>query len=615
MLAVQILKDKFKLNQFKDKQEEIINSIVNDGRDVCAIMATGYGKSLCYQLPAVMTNKISLVVSPLISLMTDQKEKLNKLNITSCCYNSTCDDKLKLHQEIQNGNYSIIYITPESLVQQTNFLSQLSIGLIAVDEAHCISTWGNSFRQSYLELGNIRNWYNGPILAVTGTANSVVEKEIVSLLKLKNPLIIKTSSDRANLCYRVFSKSVDLNINSDSTIVYCQTRKNAEDMTEKFVKQNIKAECYHAGMNLIDRTNVHTRFLKNETTCIVATVAFGMGIDKPDIRRVIHYGCPKDIESYIQEAGRAGRDGLPSECDVYFEPKDFVINRVFLEDITANVEYRHTCVKQMEKYLYIPTCRRQFLVQYFGETLSNINPKCCDNCLNPQTDQIISSSVLYPLMKLILDYSYKYGKGMFINIIRGANLAKISITIKKHQYFGSGKSESVHWWKQTVQQLIIQNYINEKVTSNKFRYTIGISPLGQQWMKEPIDLHIPQFNTKLPRKTKSSHAPKKVGDSYKNTYDLFVKGYTIDKIAELRGLKVPTIENHIVDAIKDGLDITLNMVDLTQQIYDQIVSVIIGPVINGDVTKLKPIKQLCNSKITYFQIKCVIQLSQLLKMT
>ena len=329
MTPVECLQKIFGYSSFRHQQQEIIDAILAQ-LDVCAVMATGHGKSICYQIPALVSRRPALVVSPLLSLMEDQRINLAKNGIAACCYNSTVHDKDELRNDILSGKYMIIYITPESVcsdgvkcfIQMLN--QKIGISLVAIDESHCISLWGNSFRTSYLQLSCLKDWLpQVPTLALTGTATLQVEADIIKLLKMKNPVKIRTGSDRPNLSYFVHQKKNQLTdikplIENNVSIVYCQTRKSTETIAELLAKNGIQCQAYHAGLSQELKEQIHVDFLNSKLKCIVATIAFGMGIDKGDIRRIIHYGCPKDVESYTQEVGRAGRDGLPSQCHVFF---------------------------------------------------------------------------------------------------------------------------------------------------------------------------------------------------------------------------------------------------------------------------------------------------------
>ena len=500
----QYLEENFGYKEFRDGQREIIEGILG-GKDVNAVMATGHGKSICYQLPGQITRKPVIVVSPLLSLMEDQRIKMEEVGIKACCYNSLLKNREKTKEEILRGEYVIIYMTPEIITSRgtKELLEKLEkekgITLIAIDEAHCVSLWGNGFRENYLQLGSLKDWLpNIPILTLTATATEKVQNDISNILKLKDPIKIKTTTDRPNLSYYIHQKttpSQDLKtlINNDSIIIYCQTRKQTEDLSDLLLTFNVKSRPYHAGLHNDIRNQYHNEFINNTVTCIVATISFGMGIDKSNIRKVIHYGCPKDIESYYQEIGRAGRDGNPSQCHVFFSQSDFTLNRYFLKDITDPTlfSYKENMVVIMERFLYITSCRRRFLLNYFNDSLSSHSSDplhslpsspCCDNCSSSLPLSFQIGSHVKDFLSLVSLFSGKYGRLMFINTIRGSNNSKIPSFFKTCKYFSLGSHLSLDWWKFSVQFLLNSNLLSEKSISGRFGSTLSISPSGLSWL-------------------------------------------------------------------------------------------------------------------------------------
>ncbi|AYV77951.1 MAG: DEAD/SNF2-like helicase [Edafosvirus sp.] len=525
----ELLQKIFGYKSLKDKQFEIIDAIINDKRNVCTILPTGYGKSLCYQLPAIYTKKVVIVISPLISLMEDQKANLEKVGIKACCYNSTISKKERYEekQKILDGDYMIVYLTPEFIVNSedllTNINENIGITLFAVDEAHSVSCWGESFRPTYKELSCIKEWFPEiPLLALTGTATPRVEKDIIESLNLVDPLCVKTSFDRPNLYITIKPKVhvvEDLlphfygEKKKENCIVYCQTRKETEKIATMLKGKNIKCDAYHAGISNDERYRIHHDFIDGNINCIIATISFGMGIDKPDIRQVIHYGCPKDMESYYQEIGRAGRDGNPSECYIYFSRSDFITNKYFIEDIKNEKykKYRTDMVKEIEKYLYSTLCRRKLILEYFGEIYDAKNDKCCDNCTSGKLKTATSFNFgQYAVILLNMMYKFKlsYGMTMLINIIRGSKSKKIPSFIMKSDLFGKGKNKSAEWWKLFIQILINENYLDEKKGSNKMKYCSYIVPNNKAmtWLSKNKDIDEPILELLIP-----SHMDKVIG--------------------------------------------------------------------------------------------------------
>ena len=391
-----ILKKKYGYESLKPEQFNIINKIVNDKNDILGILATGFGKSICYQMPYLITKKCVIVVSPLIALMKDQMTELKKLKIPVTVLNSTCKNKEEIMDDILAGNNMVIYITPEYMENCEAFLKMLvendQLALIAIDEAHCVSTWGLDFRKSYTLLKNIRDWIDSsvPILALTATASKKVRKDIIKILQLEDPDTIVGDFDRKNLYISVKKRSKDphddlfelLNkYKNDYKIIYCKTREETEKIAESITNMGFPSLPYHAGLSSKKRDEIQQKFIDGEFKTMVATIAFGMGINIKSVRLVIHYNCPKNIESYYQEIGRAGRDGLPSECHLFYSKKDFIINKLFLDSIKdpKHKAYQEEQINNIEKYVYSSKCRRNIL-KNFDENYEKSECSNCDNC-------------------------------------------------------------------------------------------------------------------------------------------------------------------------------------------------------------------------------------------
>src|SRR6059036_3058396 len=392
-----LLKEHFGFDSFLPLQEEIIADSLA-GRDVFALLPTGGGKSLCFQLPALTRPGLTVVVSPLIALMKDQVDALRAGGVAATFLNSS----LAAHESrgrlrgIHNGQFRLLYVAPERLML-SGFLSDLQrwkVNLLAIDEAHCISEWGHDFRPEYRQLAELRQLFPGvPMMALTATATARVRQDIVKLLKLREPSCYVASFNRPNLMYRVLAKNKPYEQvleflrarPKDSGIVYCQSRKTAESVAERLSEDGFKAKPYHAGLTPTERSQHQELFLRDEVRVICATIAFGMGINKPNVRFVIHYDLPKNIEGYYQETGRAGRDGLPSECVLLFSPGD-VAKQLHFIDEKAESEARiaRAQLQQMVHYAETRECRRMTLLRYFGEEYSKPSCEGCDNCLNPR---------------------------------------------------------------------------------------------------------------------------------------------------------------------------------------------------------------------------------------
>ncbi|XP_058146087.1 bifunctional 3'-5' exonuclease/ATP-dependent helicase WRN isoform X2 [Dasypus novemcinctus] len=537
------LKTYFGHSSFKPAQWKVIHSVLEERRDNVVVMATGYGKSLCFQYPPVYVGRIGLVISPLISLMEDQVLQLEMSNIPACFLGSA--QSKNVLEDIKLGKYQIVYMTPEFCSGNLDLLQHLQanigITLIAVDEAHCISEWGHDFRNSYRSLGSLKAAIPlVPIVAVTATASSSIREDIVHCLKLKNPQITCTGFDRPNLYLEVGRKTgnilQDLKqflIKTTSsawefegpTIIYCPSRKMTEQVTAELKKLKLACETYHAGMSIKSRREIHHRFMRDEIQCVVATIAFGMGINKADIRKVIHYGAPKEMESYYQEIGRAGRDGLQSSCQVLWAPADIKLNRHLLSEI-HNEKFRLYKLKmmaKMEKYLHSHHCRRQIILSHFEDkqlrkaSLGIIGTeKCCDNCRSSlghyfsidDSDDISQDfgPQAFQLLSAVDALGEKFGFGVPVLLLLGSNSQRLADKYRSHRLFGTGKDHTERWWKTLARQLVTEGFLIEvPALNNRFVTICTLTEKGRHWLdkanKESPQRLMLQANEELcPRK-------------------------------------------------------------------------------------------------------------------
>jgi RecQ family ATP-dependent DNA helicase len=484
--ALKKLKRVFGYNCFKPEQFRIIDNILKLN-NVIAIMPTGYGKSLCFQLPPLLTKEIAIVISPLIALMQDQQEILTKLGINSCCYNSslTKNQKCEMEQKIYNNEYQIIYITPETLIKSSELIDRLyntiGICMLAIDEAHCISSYGNDFRPAYREIVSIRaKMLNVPILAMTATATDRVINDMSDVMQISNHILIKTSYDRPNLKIYVerYKSNTDetivkiIKISDAPSIIYCITKQDTSDTAQMLINNGINARAYHGGLSKQERIDVQTEFMNGIYNCIVATLAFGMGINKPNIRVVIHKGCPQNIESYYQEIGRAGRDNEASECYMFYKPKDFSTQRYFIDKIEDPKYKLHrlSLLNIISKYVNIDSCRRNYILNYFGQE-TKADCKNCDICTEPK--QVITKVIkkqnehkLLQLLKLIMEIyeikKYYMGKKILGLILKGSNSKPIYAWMKSLPSYGQMHMNT---------QVFINNLIDEVIELNYIEYT------------------------------------------------------------------------------------------------------------------------------------------------
>lgn len=480
--AIKILNDVFGCKAFRPEQYKIINNVL-DGNDVICVMPTGYGKSLCFQLPPLLTKEVSIVISPLIALMNDQQMSMTNIGVKSCCYNSTITEKRKkeLESEMLNGDYQIIYITPESLDKQEvrtlidKIYEKIGICMVAIDEAHCVSSYGFDFRPKYREIVKIRDVVEGvPVLALTATATVKVKDDIIKCLNMKNSMYIKTSFDRPNLTINIkhatqntLQQICDLIQNCNgSSIIYCLTKKETDNMNKKLLEKGIKSCSYHGDLKKTDREIAQQKFMNEEVDCICATIAFGMGINKSNVRLVVHYGCPKNIESYYQEIGRAGRDSKESECWMFYKQNDFRIQQLFIDKINDPV-YKDVSVellKTMIKYTTSKTCRRKGLLKYFSENYTKNNCGKCDNCCCTkqsvaQKDESSLFKILSTVFQLETEHNYNIGKRKLILVMRGSNSKEITDKMRNLTYYGAYKDISLKEVTRLVDMAIEYEYL------------------------------------------------------------------------------------------------------------------------------------------------------------
>lgn len=480
---LQILKTYFGYSSFREGQEEIINTILS-GRDALAIMPTGAGKSLCYQVPALLLPGITLVISPLISLMQDQVKSLNEAGIHAAYINSSLTEGQinKALSFAAKGVYKIIYVAPERL-ETASFLAfalHTPISMVTVDEAHCISQWGQDFRPSYLKIIDFVEQLPGnPVLsAFTATATEVVKNDIARILKLKNPNIIITGFDRKNLYYQVehltgkqkdtFILNYIENHPNESGIIYCATRKNVDTLYEKLLKHGISVTRYHAGMNTDVRKKSQDDFIYDRVQVVIATNAFGMGIDKSNVRFVIHYNMPQSMENYYQEAGRAGRDGEPASCILLFSTQDVMISKMLLGskdfegmNLAEMEQVRHQDARRlqlMEGYCMTTSCLRNYILEYFGE--STEHP--CDNCGNCHqefTEMDMTQDAKW-VIGCITEMHGRYGQALVIGTLLGSKKARLKeIGATSYNCYGMLKNRTESDLRLLIRQMVQMGYI------------------------------------------------------------------------------------------------------------------------------------------------------------
>lgn len=498
------LKRNFGFDTFKGNQEAIIRNLLA-GNDTFVLMPTGGGKSLCYQLPSLILDGTAIVISPLIALMKNQVDAMRNFSaedgvahFINSSLNKTAIDQVKT--DILSGKTKLLYVAPESLTKEENidFLKQVNVSFYAVDEAHCISEWGHDFRPEYRRIRPIINEIGvRPVIALTATATPKVQHDIQKNLGMLEATVFKSSFNRPNLYYEVRPKTANIDKDiikyiksqeSKSGIIYCLSRKKVEELAELLQVNGIRALPYHAGMDSATRTQNQDAFLLEKIDVIVATIAFGMGIDKPDVRYVIHYDIPKSLEGYYQETGRAGRDGGEGQCITFYINKDLQKLEKFMQGKPiAEQEIGKQLLLETAAYAESSLCRRKILLHYFGEEYEEDNCGNCDNCLNPKK-QVEAKDQLCAVLETIIALKEKFKAEYVIDVLLGKETSQIlSYQHEDLEVFGSGQGEDERTWNAVIRQALIAGYIGKDIENYGL---LKVTKAGHAFLKNPVSFKI-----------------------------------------------------------------------------------------------------------------------------
>ncbi|WMJ81885.1 DNA helicase RecQ [Clostridium sp. MB40-C1] len=701
MQAEEILKRYYGYSEFRKGQKEIIDSILEGRRDTFAIMPTGGGKSLCYQIPAVMMKGLTIVISPLISLMKDQVDSLNSLGISAGVINSSQsinEVKDTIHKAAF-GKLKLLYVAPERLEVESFYrlFETLNVSQIAVDEAHCASQWGHDFRGSYRSIAPFIKRFNPrPVIsAFTATATTDVREDVINLLTLNKPNVFVTGFDRENLSFSVIKnenkekfilKYLDDN-EEKSGIIYASTRKEVDNLFNMLSKKGHSVGKYHAGMSDNEREKSQEEFLYDDIKIMVATNAFGMGIDKSNVRFVIHYNMPKNIEAYYQEAGRAGRDGESGECILLFGPRDTILQKYFIEQTVFNEERKineYRKLQSMVDYCHTTRCLRKYILEYFGE--ENIKDTC-DNCSNCNSDsEIIDITIeAQKIFSCIYRMRERYGVTLIAEVLRGSKNQKVlNLNFDKLSTYAIMKNYTINGIKDLINVLIAEDYLNlteeefavvklknkaievlknkqkvtQKVYKKKEKLQVDTSlfdmlrdvrkKIAQREAVPPYivfaDTSLKDMSEKIPLNKEEMLNIKGVGEKkferygeeflnvlieYNNenkirnsediaitqegkekddkipshvvTLNMYNEGKSLDEISQRRGLKLLTVQDHLMRCGLEGLEVNWDI--FIPQKYEKL---ILEKIQEAATDRLKPIKELLPDEVDYNAIKAVL---------
>ncbi len=613
----QLLKQYFGYEEFRPLQEEIIHSITT-GKDTFVLMPTGGGKSLCYQLPALYFEGLTLVISPLIALMKDQVDSLRVNGIKAAFINSSLSYQQisEVEKQALSGDLKILYVAPERLAQDNfrNLLQNLNISLIAIDEAHCISEWGHDFRPDYRNLSNLRDWFSDvPIIALTATATEKVEEDIKKQIKLKNPRSFKASFDRPNLNFIVLKKKqvfekiryyLDKH-KDESAIIYCFSRKHTENLADQLNEIGYKTLPYHAGLNTEERKKTQDQFINDDVNIITATIAFGMGIDKSNIRLVIHHSFPKSMEGYYQEVGRAGRDGLVSDCVMLFGKQDWWSHKYFTDRMQDPIlkKSAEQKVNQVMRYAqWKNCCRRRSILSYFGEIKPEVNCQACDICLKLNIDQELEKKSEKRRQEL-QKANTEYDSALFETLRKLRKEIASENGVPPYVIFGDRTlQEMAYYYPRSEEEFLKISGVANKKLENFGKAFLGV-------IDEYCQAHHLESKPilKQVREKKERGTPiQKFSEKYNITLQMLQNKKPLPEIARQHGIKESSMMGHLERMLEKGYQLQLDYLKPKEETYKRIKK----ELLNSEDGKLKPIFEKLDEEIPYEEIRLVKMIEQ-----
>jgi ATP-dependent DNA helicase RecQ len=613
-----VLRSVFGFDSLRPLQAEIIGAIL-ERRDTFVLMPTGGGKSLCYQLPALLLPGVTVVVSPLIALMKDQVDKLVAAGVAATFVNSSLEplEARRRQDEVLAGRVKLLYVAPERLMM-SNFLALLDrvdLGLFAIDEAHCISEWGHDFRPEYRELKSLRDRFPAvPIAAFTATATERVQADIRAQLALRDPLSVRGSLDRPNIHYQVWPKQDSYRTllgylrskPGESGIIYVGTRATADGTAERLTRDGARALAYHAGMDGDERRSRQEAFLGDDVKVMVATVAFGMGIDKPNIRFVVHLDLPKNLEGYYQESGRAGRDGQPADAVLFYSYGDAMKHEHFIQEKpAAEQQIARFQLSQMVSWAKGSACRRETLLGYFDETLAVRPDLCCDACAAPAVEDADYTTQAQMFLSCVKRTGERFGASYLNKILMGSRDKRV--IANGHvglPTFGVGKGRPREEWSHVATELTERGYVTpDPERGNGLRVT----PMGDAVLFRGEPVLLPAWRqarapVDLPSDSSMSvgavsAAPRTYNDSARESVEMLLRGMALGEIAQQRGFSPVTIERHIAHGVETG------EVAIDKLVSDEKRAAIEAAFARAEGPQLKPVKELLGDGFSYAEIK------------